>query len=379
MYKHLRILVIVLAVSVLLVGSTSPLLGSPEGQSSTIHVVQWGETLSIIAARYGVTVNAIVSANGISNPNYIYAGQSLVIPGGSSPSPAPSSDGTTTYVVQSGDTLGAIAARYGTTVNYLTSLNGLMNPNFIYVGQVLLVPGGTSSTPASSDTCIYVVKAGDTLTKIALQYGTTVWAIAIENNLANPSFIYVGQRLVIPGCGATATPTPTTQIAATATATATTQAAATATPTTKQATSTPTNTPKPATATPTATTAASYEYQMVRQPDKDACHPGYCVPEVSGVVQDAAGNPLSNSTPVWIKLVSETQGTMYCRSGDPDQLLQEGLFKFVSKDGDVFGDYTLTVVRSQGDPTALSKTYSLRMNSHVAGGQQSNIIFKRNY
>ena len=97
------------------------------------------------------------------------------------------------------------------------------------------------------------------------------------------------------------------------------------------------------------------------------------------VVQDAAGNPLSNSTPVWIKMVSEKQGTMYCRSGEPSLYLQEGLFKFISKDGDVFGEYTLTVIRSQGDPTALSWTYSLKMNSHVNAGQQSNIIFKRNY
>jgi len=376
MYKHVRVLVILLAVSVLLVGSTSPLLGSPERQSSTVHVVQWGETLSIIAGRYGVTVNAIVSANGISNPNYIYAGQSLVIPGGSAPSPAPSSGGTTAYVVQRGDTLGAIAARYGTTVNYLVSLNGLMNPNLIYVGQVLQVPGGASPVPPAADTCVYWVKAGDTLTKIALQYGTTVWAIAIENNLANPSFIYVGQQLVIPGCGSTATPTPTTPS----------QSAATATPTTKPPTSTPTTapsaptaTPKPPTPTPTTAPAVSYEFQLVRQPDKDACHPGYCIPEVSGVVQDAAGNPLSNSTPVWIRLVSETQGTMYCRTGDPGQLLQEGLFKFVSQDGDVFGEYTLTVVRSEGDPTTLSKAYALKMNSYVGGGQQSNIIFKRNY
>ena len=96
------------------------------------------------------------------------------------------------------------------------------------------------------------------------------------------------------------------------------------------------------------------------------------------MVQDGAGNPLSNSTPVWIKLTSENQGTMYCRSGDPVKYLQEGLFKFVSQDGDVFGEYTLTVVRNEGDPTPLSPTYSFRMNSHVAGGQQSNIIFKRN-
>ena len=118
---------------------------------------------------------------------------------------------------------------------------------------------------------------------------------------------------------------------------------------------------------------------MVREPDKAPCHPGYCIPEVSGVVQDAAGNPLSNSTPVWIKLVSDIQGTMYCRSGEPSMYLQQGLFKFISKDGDVFGDYTLTVIRSQGDPTALSRTYSLKMNSYVNAGQQSNIIFKRNY
>ena len=97
------------------------------------------------------------------------------------------------------------------------------------------------------------------------------------------------------------------------------------------------------------------------------------------MVQVGAGNPLSNSTPVWVKLVSENQGTMYCRTGEPSIYLQEGLFKFVSEDGDVFGEYTLTVIRSQGDPTPLSPTYGLKMNSYVAGGQQSNIIFKRNY
>lgn len=374
MGKQVRFLVILLALSVLALGSTSPLWGSPEAQStgSTVHVVQWGETLSIIAARYGVTTSAIVQANGISNPNYIYAGQRLIIPTGTT-SPPPSG-GTASYVVQAGDTLGAIAARYGTTVNYLASLNGLMNPNFIYVGQVLQVPGQGAAPSSSSDVCIYWVKAGDTLTKIALQYQTTVWAIAIANNLANPSFIWVGQQLIIPGCGEAPAPT------------ATSQPAATAAPTTKPPTSTPTTaasaataTPKPPTPTSTKPPSGSYDFQLVREPDKDPCHPGFCVPEVSGVVQEAAGNPLSNSTPVWVKIVSENQGTIYCRTGDPGQYLQEGLFKFSSKDGDVFGLYTLTVVRSQGDPTPLSPTYSLKMNSLVGGGQQSNIIFKRNY
>jgi LysM repeat protein len=356
-----------LLLSVLLLVSASPSLGSPEAQGTgtTVHIVQWGETLNIIAGRYVVTVDAIVQANGIANPNYIYAGQRLTIPASSVPPPVPPPGSTTTYVVQRGDRLYAIAARYGTTVNHLVALNGIMNPDLIYVGQVLKVPA-PGAPPPPPTTCTYWVKAGDTLTKIALQYHTTVWAIAIANNLANPSFIYVGQQLVIPGCGTTPPPTPTATCAPQATATPTVCGP------------TPTATPK--TPTPTATVpVGAYEFKMVREPDKDPCHPGFCIPEITGVVQDAAGNPLSNYTPVWIKLVSAKQGTMYSRSGDPSLSLQEGLFKFISKNGDVFGEYTLTVVRSEADPTPLSPTYDLKMNSHVKAGQQSNIIFKRNY
>jgi len=342
---------------------------APEKQGTTVHIVQWGENLTIIARRYGVTTTAIVQANGLANPNYIYAGQSLVIPGGAAPAPpAPPAPGGT-YVVNRGDTLSAIAARYGTTVNDLVALNGIMNPNFIYVGQVLQVPG-EGTAPQPSDVCIYWVKAGDTLTRIALQYGTTVWALTITNNLANPSFIWVGQQLIIPGCSDGATPTPTTPPQATPTP------AATSTPT--QPGPAPTATPRPPTPTNTPPSTA-YQYELVQGPTKDPCHPGFCHPEVSGVVKDGRGNPLSNATPAWIKLDSETQGTMYCRSGDPAQLLQEGLFKFVSQDGDVFRLYTLTVVRGQGDPTPLSPTYQLKMNSFVRGGQQSNIVFQRNY
>ncbi len=374
MKRKMRCLVVLLTLLSLSFASSWPAGAIPEAaserQGTTVHIVQWGETLGIIAQRYGVTVSAIVQANGLYNPNYIYAGQILAIPTGA-PAPAPSGP-TTTYLVQRGDTLGVIAARHGTTVNELVRLNGIVNPNLIYVGQVLRVPGPGTSAPAPT-TCVYYVKAGDTLTRIALRYGTTVWALAIANNLANPSFIYVGQQLIIPGCGTAPPPTPTATCSPLATAT---PRPPTATPT--QTGPTPTATPK--TPTPTSTVpAGTYQFSMVRQPDKDPCHPGFCVPEVSGVVQDAGGNPLSNDTPVWIKLVSNIQGTMYCRSGEPSQYLQEGLFKFSSPDGDVFGEYTLTVVRSQADPTPLSPTYGLKMNSYVNAGQQSNIIFKRSY
>lgn len=314
---------------------------SPERQGTSVHIAQWGETLDIIARRYGVTVSAIVEANGLWNPDYVYAGQILVIPLGG-PAPPPSGP-TTTYVVQRGDRLQSIAARYGTTVSELARLNSILNPDLIYVGQVLKVPGPGAPAPPPT-ACTYWVKAGDTLSRIAVQYQTTVWAITIANNLANPSFIWVGQQLIIPGCGTTP---PGCQ---------------------------PQGSP-----TPSTVPVGAYEFQLVREPDDRPCQPGVCIPEVTGVVQDAAGNPLSNFTWVWIKLVSGKQGTMYCRTGDPSLSLQEGLFKFISQNGDVFGEYTLTVVRSQEDPTPLSPTYDLEMNSHENAGQQSNITFKRNY
>jgi len=103
--------------------------------AATYHVVQWGENLSRIARDYGTTVWGIAQANGISNINFIRAGQVLLIPvAGQEPQPTPK-----LYVVQRGDTLSAIAVRFGTTIWTLTQANGLWNPNYIYVGQRLVI------------------------------------------------------------------------------------------------------------------------------------------------------------------------------------------------------------------------------------------------
>jgi LysM repeat protein len=112
---------------------TSP----PTGQ--TTHVVQRGENLFRIALRYGTTVEAIASANGIANPSRIYVGQVLTIPSpGTQPSSPPT--GATTYVVQPGDNLFRIALRYNMNYLYLAQYNGIANPSSIYVGQVLRIP-----------------------------------------------------------------------------------------------------------------------------------------------------------------------------------------------------------------------------------------------
>ncbi len=161
------------------------------------HRVEWGDTLYSLARRYGTTVDAIVAANGLANENFIRVGQVLKIRQGDQGT-TPPTGGTQTYVVQPGDTLYGIALRFGTTVAAIAQANGIVNPAFIRDGTRLTIPSGTSGTPSQSGS-VYVVQPGDTLSSIAARFGTTYWAIAMANNLPNANFIRAGQTLIIPG------------------------------------------------------------------------------------------------------------------------------------------------------------------------------------
>jgi len=187
-----------LAISVVLILALS-LAAQPAFAQGQVHVVRAGETLYSIAARYGTTPQAIAAANNLANANYIYAGQRLTIPSGGGGAAA--SGGT--HTVGRGETLSAIAARYGTTVAALVRANGLASANMIYVGQRLTVPGGgaAASSGGSQQGGVHTVSRGDTLAAIAARYGTTAWAIANANGLANANYIYPGQQLRIPTGG----------------------------------------------------------------------------------------------------------------------------------------------------------------------------------
>jgi len=177
-------------------------LAAPGASGETVHVVQWGETLSLIANRYGVTVKSIMSTNGLHDPNFVYVGQRLTIPAPSGPPQGGR------HVVAPGETLTSIAFRYGTTVGALASANGLSNTDLIYVGQVLNVPDGRAPGPRPpGGTCAnnYTVRWGDTLSGIAWHHGTTVNALMQANNLYS-DFIYKGQRLCVPPGGVAAPP-----------------------------------------------------------------------------------------------------------------------------------------------------------------------------
>ena len=112
--------------------------------SGQIYVVKPGDTLWGIAQRFGVSRYTLAQANGISPRAYVYVGQRLVIPGRSAPT------ASRVYVVRRGDTLSGIAARFGVSLSALARANGIRNPSRIYVGQRLVIPGGGSAGGVSN-------------------------------------------------------------------------------------------------------------------------------------------------------------------------------------------------------------------------------------
>ena len=111
-----------------------------------------------------------------------------------------------TVTVRSGDTLSAIAKRVGVSTGSLASANGIANPNLVYVGQVLKVPGRGGGAAAGGG---YAVKSGDSLSLIARAHGVTVASIVAANGITNANRIVVGAKLTIPGAGSTAAATAT--------------------------------------------------------------------------------------------------------------------------------------------------------------------------
>jgi soluble lytic murein transglycosylase-like protein len=108
-------------------------------------------------------------------------------------------------IVRAGDTLSEIALAQGLTVEQLRALNGISDPNRIYVGQRLRLSGAPATTAPAAKArpkdVVHIVAWGETLTSIAHHYGSTIAAIAAANRIADPSYLCVGQRLTIPGAG----------------------------------------------------------------------------------------------------------------------------------------------------------------------------------
>ena len=180
--------------------------------SAGTHRVRRGETLSRIAAKYGVSTRALQRANGLRSANRISIGQRLVIPGYSPPPPSPIASAAAAtppepapaegvYRVRRGDTLASIARRFGVSARDLATVNRIANANQIHPGQVIELPGGslTARPEDRSHAGTYTVRRGDTLDAIARKFGVGVSELIAHNGIRNKNRIKVGQSIYIPG------------------------------------------------------------------------------------------------------------------------------------------------------------------------------------
>jgi murein DD-endopeptidase MepM/ murein hydrolase activator NlpD len=196
------------------IGQTLVIPNQQPDVSGQIYTVQAGESLAMIAKRYGVTTDQIISANNLPDINSIYAGQQLTIPEGITQPAAKSED--VTYTLQRGDSLYRVSLVFGVSVDDLLAANSLASPNAVYPGLVVRVPStDTQPVPASSAATpatttentggrTYTVKMGDTLSQIAVSYSVTVDGLVAANGLLRADRIYVGEIINIPEAGATA-------------------------------------------------------------------------------------------------------------------------------------------------------------------------------
>lgn len=172
MAKRLLQSIIILAI---LVASFASTAGASAWSGCASYItVQWGDTLSGIAQRCGTTVKAIQAANpGLGS--WIYAGQVLYMPTGYTSDPVYYPPTGNTYVVQSGDTLGKIAARIGVNWRDILAVNPqIYNPSLIYAGQVINLPGGAShppyNPPPPPKDCNCPPQQGDGLSTLTINY-----------------------------------------------------------------------------------------------------------------------------------------------------------------------------------------------------------------
>ncbi|WP_125611352.1 LysM peptidoglycan-binding domain-containing protein [Specibacter cremeus] len=199
--------------------------GTPAAAKYTVRA---GDTVSAIAARHGLSTNAVLAANHLGATSIIYPGQVLLLGTAAGAAPAaavtktppaaaPSSGTAGTYTIRAGDTLSGIAARYRVGLSALLAANRLSATTIIYPGQKLSIPGAAPSATAPAAPAAtapaapakaagtYRIVPGDTLSGIAARYGVTLAALTAANNLTTNSIIYAGKTLTIPGVAAAAT------------------------------------------------------------------------------------------------------------------------------------------------------------------------------
>jgi len=203
--------------------ATAGMVAVPAAQPApATYTVARGDTVSRIAARFGLRTADVLALNGLSWSSVIYPGQVLKLTAATAAAPAPAAPAAPappaaasgSYTVQRADTISSIAKRHGVTTNAVLSANGLGWSSIIYPGQRISIPGGAApaaSTPTaptapapaaptapSAGGTTYTIVAGDTISAIAKRHGVSVNAVLGANGLGGSSIIYPGQTIKVP-------------------------------------------------------------------------------------------------------------------------------------------------------------------------------------
>ncbi|WP_349361623.1 lytic transglycosylase [Arthrobacter antibioticus] len=179
-----------------------------QASASSTHTVAAGDTVSGIAATFGVSVESVLALNKISASTIIHPGKVLTISGSGAPAGESSSPASSTqsHTVRAGETLSGISAQYGVSLESVYALNSLTGSSIIQPGQEIKVSGETAEAPQVTENVAvpasgnqYVIKAGDTLSAIAAKNDVSLASLVAANGGDAKSAIYPGKTLSIPG------------------------------------------------------------------------------------------------------------------------------------------------------------------------------------
>lgn len=220
------------AVRVLATKAAAPAVAAmAQTASPTTYTVKAGDTVSSIAGRHGLATASVLALNGLGWKSLIFPGQVLKLTSGTvAPAPtAPSATSGGRYTIVKGDTISGIAARFGVSTQSVLTANGLSWSSIIYPGQTIAIPGSALaaenvssvtpappaqtpsaptpaepttpvvSTPAPPTNSSYLIKRGDTISSIAKRFNVSIQSLLDANGLNWSSIIYAGRTLTIPG------------------------------------------------------------------------------------------------------------------------------------------------------------------------------------
>lgn len=163
--------------------------------NTTIHVVQRGETLFSIAQQYGTSVEAVATANGITDTRFLSIGQRLLIPNVQLEAPGVE----TKHLVLAGETAYTLTQRYSSSLDQLMRENNITHPERFFVGQLITIRQGATGNAILENAGLYTAVPGDSVWRIAVRFGVAVDVLQQANGWATPFIpVWDGQRIIIP-------------------------------------------------------------------------------------------------------------------------------------------------------------------------------------